>query len=256
MTMIHLNKESNYKLEQIGGKAFNLQRLIKYGLDVPTTYVVDVSTTKKILNGEINISYFLDYLPNTLYAVRSSGVNEDGQIHSFAGLFDSYLNVNKMDLEQSLKECALSVQNKRVDSYTKNLSLLSNLNIAIIIQDMIDCQYSGVCFTADPIIIDRSTMIFEIGEGLGDKIVSGEISPLTISVRKNNLSSAVKGYGDYNEFFAREFQKYLNLLFEKCLLIEKFYKNPVDIEWCISNGQIKILQTRPITNMQRVNAFN
>lgn len=118
---------------------------------------------------------------------------------------------------------------------------IKNIEMAIIIQKMVNADFAGVIFTVNP--IKKKGLLIEVTEGLGDKLVSGEVTPNTYFIDKKSLKII-------NNILKFSFKKSLiTKLSQTALEIEKLYKFPQDIEFCIKNEKIFILQSRPITTL-------
>ena len=113
-----------------------------------------------------------------LVAVRSSAVSEDGVTASFAGQQESYLNVRGGDAVLSrVRDCWASFFSPRALFYRAQKAVLADTRMAVVVQEMVQAEKSGVMFTVDPIRNRRECMVIEGAMGLGDAIVSGEITP-------------------------------------------------------------------------------
>ena len=144
---------------------------------------------EKLRDNSINVPYFIvlknekDYTPTTAfilpddktYAVRSSFASEDGDKHSFAGQFETKLNVNKKDIAKTVQSVFQSMQNENVKEYNKVNNVSSSNDGCVIIQEMIDADYSGVVFTANPLGI-LNEMVVNVGEGLGNNVVEDKLN--------------------------------------------------------------------------------
>ena len=116
-------------------------------------------------------------------AVRSSGVKEDGEEHSYAGQYDSFLNQKtENEIVKAVQDCVASARSNRVKKYDDGKKLV-NLpdGIAVIIQDMVDAKYAGVAFSVNPVNHRRDMVSINLVEGLADKLVDGKINPCTPS---------------------------------------------------------------------------
>ena len=216
----------------IGKKAEGLTQLQEAGFNVPDFFVVTSP-------GD-DISQYID--ENTLYAVRSSGTSEDLAGASFAGLYDSFLNVKGYaNLLEAVKKCMDSVNNERVTEYAKH-NHINTGKMAVIVQRMVNSEKSGVAFSIDSINGFDKVIIIEAVSGLGDKLVSGHVTP------------DYYAYNWYDEKFTTYnggvlTQDEVRKLCEVILDIQIFYGFPVDVEWAMANGEIYILQSRPITTI-------
>ena len=121
------------------------------------------------------------------YAVRSSSNIEDGKNDSFAGQFDTYLNVEKENLNIKIIECFKSLYNENVLDYIleKKINII-DLKMNVIIQEMVESEYSGIVFTANPQgILNESVIV--VGEGLGENIVSDKIKTTSYFYNLNDM---------------------------------------------------------------------
>ena len=119
------------------------------------------------------------YPPDILFAVRSSATAEDLPDASFAGQQDSYLNVGAADVPRAVLDCYASLYNDRAVAYRrKNGYRHEDVAIAVVVQEMVPSQVSGVLFTADPMTSDRLTCVIEAVVGLGAMIGTGDQSAL------------------------------------------------------------------------------
>ena len=205
-----------------------------------------------------------------LVAVRSSATAEDLPTASFAGQQDTFLNVpNAEDLMDKIKKCWGSLFTPRAIAYrvTKNFDH-SAVKLAVVVQKMVNSDISGIMFTVDP----NSAMphiIIEAGYGLGEAIVSGKVTPDTYVVEKfhNKIINKriakqtwkfVRGkVGDtVKEDVATDIVGAQKLtdeqIFEVADIgknIEVHYDRPMDIEWCIEDGTVYVVQARPVTTL-------
>src|SRR3989344_5094367 len=208
-----------------GGKAVNLGFLIQNGFNVPEGFCISTKINKiddKIKN-EI-ISKFKSL--KLRVAVRSSATSEDSKKSSFAGQFDTFLNIkNVKQLFNAIKKCRNSIKSDRAKAYLKNKKI-KNLKIAVIVQKIIGADYAGVLFTLDP--INKKDILIEIVRGLGDKLVSGKVTPASNFIDRKNFNIKNK-----KTFFGLNIER----LAKTALKIESLYKHPQDIEFAIKNNE-------------------
>lgn len=232
-----------YKLgiDQVGQKAFSISVLQKNNISVPNGIVFPTEKASSLFGcseteRKIIVEKIVNYLPESRFAVRSSAVGEDSGILSWAGCFETYLDVVKDDLIDKILQCVQSSGNERVKSYAKlhNTELLTK--VAVIVQEYIPADYSGICFTANPVTNNGQQMIIEYQEGTSGSVVGGNGKPCTIIIEK--------GFG--NEIKIRPFMKELIVISEK---IESLWNCPMDIEWVTVSGEIIITQARPLTTL-------
>ncbi len=202
-------------------------------------------------------------------AVRSSATAEDSSIASWAGELESYLNVTKSNLLESVKKCWSSLFTPRAIFYRFEKKLNNHkISVAVVIQKMVQSDISGICFTVHPVTEDRNQMVIEAGYGLGEAIVGGKITPdtyvinkklnsildINISKQKMMITKTPKGTIETKVQILKQDKQKLNSkqilqLARICKKIEKHYKSPQDIEWAIENNKIYITQSRPITTL-------
>jgi pyruvate,water dikinase len=178
-------------------------------------------------------------------AVRSSATAEDLPGHSFAGQYETYLGIADLaGCIDAVKKCWASLWTERAYEYRqKNGFDHLAVNMAVIVQSLIEADASGVIFTADPVNGYKSRMIIEAVPGLGDALVSGKATPQRFVVAKRKCRIVSKNLTSKSHI-ADSVVKRLAKLGKK---VEKHFESPQDIEWAISNNKIFFLQTRPIT---------
>jgi len=186
-------------------------------------------------------------------AVRSSATAEDLIDASFAGLQETFLNVEGLDATlQAVKKCWASLWTPRAIHYrTQKGFEHDKVKMAVIVQEMVPAEVSGVMFTANPVTNSRNQIRIEAVGGLGEKLVSGHASGDVYIFEKNdvNVNLISKDISDpekgqlINDYDLRE-------LAHTGLKIEVFYGDFQDIEWSYCRGKFYFLQTRPITTMR------
>jgi len=201
-------------------------------------------------------------------AVRSSATAEDMEDASFAGQQDTYLNVQRDDLIERVKECWASLFTKRACVYRERNDIShEDAEMAVVVQEMVDATISGVLFTNDPVSGDDE-MTIESAWGLGEGVVSGEVTPDrfvvdgdTGNLITTDLSTKRQQYtwnGDETELIAVAEGKQevrtltddqIQALWTKAQEITDYFGEPQDIEWAIDDGELYILQSRPITSI-------
>ncbi|MCH4888111.1 phosphoenolpyruvate synthase [Acidaminobacter sp. JC074] len=199
------------------------------------------------------------------YIIRSSATAEDLPTASFAGLYDSYLNIKGIQaIIDHIKKCWASLYSERALIYQKENGFNDDIYLAVIIQKMIKSQCSGVVFTADPSSSDRKTVSIDAAYGLGEGYVSGHVEHDNYKISNGEITSrniGVKVKALYardeviKEIIEGDLSKRAILsdqqLFEIEALsrkIESHFSCPQDIEWCIDD-RLYIVQSRPITRL-------
>lgn len=186
------------------------------------------------------------YPPDILFAVRSSATAEDLPDASFAGQQDSYLNVRAADVPRAVMDCFASLYNDRAVAYRmKNGYPHEDVAIAVVVQQMVPAEVSGVLFTADPMTSDRLTCVIEAVEGLGEELVSGRKTPFTWRLRNGKITADSSATAPLTDSQLRE----LAAIGKR---IEAAFGAPQDIEWCWADGRFFIVQSRSITTLYPV----
>lgn len=229
------------KKQELGGKAMGLKKLLDFKVPVPSAFVIDSEFIELIINNNHDAIKKLEKLvnicdKNNKLAIRSSANNEDGNENSFAGMYDSVLNVsiNLDEIISAIKTVYQSADSKRISSYSKQKS-----NMNIIVQKMINPKLAGVCFTKAIDLDGEEVMLIEYVEGLGEKLVSGKVIAKTIIVNLNDMT--YKSEENINETIINELLRYLKN-------IVNLSKQDLDIEWCIDqDNKAYFVQARPIT---------
>ena len=202
-------------------------------------------------------------------AVRSSGTAEDLPGHSFAGQYDTYLGIsNSKDCIEAVKKCWASLWTLRAYEYRERNGFDHHtINMAVIVQTLIEADTSGVMFTVDPIKDSRSSIIIEACFGLGETLVSGKVTPDRFVVSKKRLKllsstiseKKIERIVDRNGLVEEKNipeerlsvccldKKHAEKLAKFARKIEIEFGSPQDIEWAIRKNKIFLLQSRPIT---------
>nr|WP_292163226.1 PEP/pyruvate-binding domain-containing protein [Butyrivibrio sp.] len=205
-------------------------------------------------------------------AVRSSATAEDLEDASFAGQQETYLNVDgAMMLLQSIKDCYASLWGDRAVSYRMNSGYDSDsVKLAVVIQEMVNSDISGVMFTSDP-SGDADNVHINASYGLGEAIVSGIVSPdeyITdrygcikcqhIGDKKDQIVYSLESHGTCRIHVPDNMRtrkvmsdEQVSRLVAEGLNIEKHYGHPMDIEWAFKDDKIYILQARAITTISK-----
>lgn len=182
------------------------------------------------------------------YAVRSSAILEDNTKRSGAGIYDTILDVKHECLKDAILECIASLFNEKAFIYAGNRNWsMSELKIAVIIQEMVFPKKSGIIFTCNPVNSNYAEMILEIGEGLGSGIVSGSKPVGTYLYNKVTKQMSIIEPGE-TELEHEE----VEALKAFAYAIEKSFGIHQDIEWAIdSDERVWLLQSRPVTTVYK-----
>lgn len=243
-----------------------------------TTRIREVCTDirNRILNATMSKS-LLDEIGHELerigtekyYAIRSSGTAEDLPNASFAGQYDTFLNIKGMaSIIEHIRLCWASLFTERAVIYRLRSDFdHTTVKLAVIVQEMIHPDASGIMFTADPNTSNRKVVSIDASYGLGEAIVSGMVNADSFKVRehiiiqktvsdKKRRINPVAGGGISTAPVSEENRK-IQAISDDTVLelehlgrrIEDCFSYPQDIEWCVDNKKIVILQSRPITTL-------
>ncbi len=236
----------NYKNNTIGKKAQNLFLAKSNGITVPELFVI---SHKDLENHEMasRVNKFIEdnFVRQQLFSVRSAALLEDGKENSFAGQFDTFLNVPANLVVEKINECRQSLYSENIALYCKQHDITEELAMSVIVQQMINPDHSGVLFTANPQgLLNESVIV--IGEGTGDGVVEERVA--TTSYYYNNNDKIY--YYETMEGSPIIDRKKVEELIEYSDKLKEIFGEYLDIEFAIKDGQIYILQIRPITTLK------
>ncbi|AHH95123.1 Putative phosphoenolpyruvate synthase [Kutzneria albida DSM 43870] len=203
------------------------------------------------------------------YAVRSSATAEDLPSASFAGQQDTYLNVvGSAAILEHIRLCWASLFTERAVTYRlRNGFDHRKVHMAVVVQQMVLPEASGILFTADPVTSNRKITSVEASFGLGEALVSGlvnadiykvrdsDIIDKTIATKQLAILASPEG-GTRQQEIEPELRQRPALTDEQVVLLEQLgrrieahFGRPQDIEWCLVDGGFQIVQSRPITTL-------
>ncbi|WP_306796527.1 phosphoenolpyruvate synthase [Nocardia sp. XZ_19_369] len=203
-------------------------------------------------------------------AVRSSVVAEDGPEHSYAGQFDSFLNVNGIDaVLDRVRDCWASAFSERSLRYAFANKQPRAGTVAVVLQRLIAARASGVLFTANPISGARDELVISAVYGLGEGLVSGAVDADSVVVDKSSGTVLETVLGDKDRSYVAEGdqgyavsaveaeQRELPVLTDAEITeitelgrkLEVEFGAPQDVEWAIDDAGLWFLQSRPITTV-------
>ena len=205
-----------------------------------------------------------------LVAVRSSATSEDAAGASFAGMNSTFTNViGEHDLLERIRDCWASLFRARSLTYRLAQRISDEPAIAVVVQVMVASQQAGVMFTVDPADGDRTHLVIEAARGQGEVIVSGAVEPDTYVVDRvgqrivrahigRQSHKIVRGDNGDEKVLITDDELRERVLDDDTILalarlgidVENHYGQAQDIEWCIDNGSIQLVQSRPITTLR------
>ncbi|WP_331457003.1 PEP/pyruvate-binding domain-containing protein, partial [Haloferax profundi] len=203
-------------------------------------------------------------------AVRSSATAEDLPDASFAGQQETFLNVTEEELLESVKACWASLFSERAIYYRNRKGFPHDkVDIAVVVQQMVDSEKSGVMFTRHPSTGEKKVII-EAAWGLGEAVVSGTVSPDNYVVNRESGDVETATIADKKTMCVRDEEtgqtvdrevpnekrhdrvltdQEVARLLELGELVEDHYETPQDVEWAVYDGEVYMLQSRPITTI-------
>jgi pyruvate, water dikinase len=279
-----------------GGKGSSLARMAALGLSVPPGFVVLAEALSSALDGagarerlraalgdpasaqaivaelpvpEVASAYASLGGDDPAVAVRSSAVAEDSGEASFAGQQETYLHVRGADaVAARVRDCWASFFSERALFYRAQKGSLDDLEMAVVVQRMVEPDVAGVLFTVDPVQRRRDQMVVEAVFGLGETAVSGSVTPdhyviardgrlkRSRIVQQSHALVGLPGGGTEERALAPEDggsatlgEDDLRRLAELGRLLEGHGGGPQDIEWAIAGGELYVLQSRPVTTL-------
>lgn len=233
--------------ELVGGKGSHLQKLVSWGAPVAPFFVVTTDsfryfTKNNSLPAEVE-TYFTEFLKrHPKIALRSSMISEDHADASFAGLFETLLDVNSSNWRESLLKIFASVKSDRVLEYMSKKNLSVDLVMAVVAQELIEVEKSGVLFTRSP-VEPTSAVAIDAAFGMGEGVVSGfaDVDHYQFTRTLDPIQTRLVGEKPVLT------QEEISELIKLSLKMEGKLGLPSDIEWGFKNNKLFFFQIRPIT---------
>jgi phosphohistidine swiveling domain-containing protein len=219
---------------EVGAKAANLGELKRSGFAVPDGFVV-------LGEPGPGLPAALEAIGGGPVAVRSSGTAEDLAEASFAGQYETILNVSGQEaVSQAIRDCRESAGNSRAKAYRKQRGVTASSTMAVLVQRMVQPQAAGVAFTANPVTGDRAEVVISAVRGLGERLVSGEAKGDEWVVRDGRPGhrSSLEEVISHDQALA---------IADLAKSAAEHFGRPQDIEWALADGRLYLLQSRPMT---------
>lgn len=278
MNLLWLGDPKTFDAALVGGKAANLSRLASLYPCIPDGFCLPVNVMDQAhpldLREEIERAIFdlmaCHQLSEFKAAVRSSAVDEDGAIASFAGQHETYLNITGSEaILQAVARCWESARSDRAMDYRRRQGLsIEGVRLAVLVQQLVAADVSAVVFSANPVTGSREEVLINASWGLGESIVGGTVTPDTFVVPKSDLAVISRSIADkarmtvpvsggtrvvnVPRFLRGEAcltDEQLIEVTQLALSLEKTMGFPIDIECAYASGILYLLQCRPITTL-------
>lgn len=249
---------SGADVQLVGGKAASLFELVAHGFDVPPFFVLTTAAFRACPDGRLStvlrasVRAAWEALGGTTRAcaVRSSGVAEDSADASFAGIFDTVLDVvGEQALYAAIERCWESHRSRFAEAYRARHDVLHDTGMAVVVQRMVRADWAGVGFSADPVTQALSLSVINATPGLGEKLVAGEIDPEQLKV--DNATGAVVDHRVPPVSPALP-DRLRRAVWQVTRRAEQAFGFPQDIEWAAEGDQLFLLQSRPISTIASV----
>ncbi|MFW9855049.1 MAG: PEP/pyruvate-binding domain-containing protein [Candidatus Thorarchaeota archaeon] len=230
-----------------GGKGGNLALLFQAGFPVPNGFIIkpnafdnDELISKAWLEIKRHLTNLRKKNPDSQFVVRSSALMEDSLRASFAGEFETVLgNRTDDEIHKAIHVVRASRLKDRVKVYSKEKGLMDTHEMAVIVQQQVPADISGVLFSADPVTGNRMIMVGNYVTGYGEHLVSGERDAEKFIIERPK--------GRYNG--PSSLKKHSKKLYKLAIRAEKVFAFPQDIEFCISGGKLFLLQSRSVSTL-------
>jgi phosphoenolpyruvate synthase/pyruvate phosphate dikinase len=219
-----------------GGKAYGLARLVAMGLPVPPAFVLRNAVAGRFPDA-LEQKYF--ELGKAQVAVRSSALGEDGGEASFAGQYDTVLNVCGVEqLRSAIERCVSSAANEHARSYQQTHNDGNAIAMNVVVQAMVNARVAGVVFTADPVSGRRDLLVMDVVAGLGEALVSGKATPDHYGVLRTGVH---RGGGRSGQIVQRQLvgaqpllsDEEITAIATQAWAAAEHEGHPLDLEWAI-----------------------
>ena len=230
--------------QDVGGKASGLAALERLGLNVPPAFVI-VGASESQMPPDLEAQY--QAIGGGPVAVRSSALGEDGEDSSFAGQYETILDVEGVAaLRDAIAQCVRSLGSERATAYQAVQAAPVEVSMCVVVQRMVKARSAGVLFTADPVTGRHDRLVIDAVEGLGEALVSGEQTPDHYVLDTANQLVQQELVGESPILSESE----IKALAEGARDAAARMDSLLDMEWAIDeSGELFWLQARPITTL-------
>lgn len=238
------------KSDETGNKANSLIFLHRYGFNIPLTYLVTTHAYERFLKeGAVLLDELRNEilnLPDLTYAIRSSTTAEDSKEYSYAGQFQTLMNVRgRENILKAIQEVWNSSSLLSDNEYLRKTKI-STFKCGVIIQEMISSKLAGVSFSHNP-VTNQNEIVIEAVEGYGDDLVQKGITPLRWRMRKDIVT---EGSEDHHYFSV------ISKVAADTIKLKRYYGSHIDIEWAYDGKKLYYLQLRQITGKKEIQIYS
>lgn len=257
--LVRPQEERCQQEEVAGGKGAMLARLAALSFPVPPFVVVGVEAFQRMAGGSLEpglaqeLAEALEELggPQTALAVRSSAIGEDAAQASFAGLYHTSLQVCGLEeVLEAIRACWASYHSPAAAAYRQQRGAAAQEGgMAVMVQQMVEPQWAGVCFTANPVTLALSEGLINAVPGLAEELVAGRVNPEEIVVRQADGAILRRRAGAHGIPLPEEL---VRAVWATATAIAEALGTPQDVEWAVQGERLFVLQSRPITTVVAV----
>jgi phosphohistidine swiveling domain-containing protein len=232
-----------------GGKGAQLGALLARGLPVPPGFCVSTEAFRRGMDDAVREAITSAYtaMGGGRVAVRSSATAEDLPDASFAGQQDTFLNIEGGEaVVSAVADCWKSLFTERAVAYRRDRGMDDGaVAMAVVIQRMVDADAAGVLFTINPVSGAIDELVAEAATGLGDKVVSAQVTPDRYRLRRRAPHDILQQEGTQTSRLLTP--ALLSELAELGLSAERMLGHAADLEWAVAAGRVHLLQARAVT---------
>ena len=242
--------KAGLKSDETGNKANSLLFLHRYGFNIPVSFLVTTHAYEKFLKEEPGLLDDLRKeilrLPDLTYAVRSSTTAEDSKDYSYAGQFQTLMNIlgteNILNAVQEVWRSASLL----IDNEYLRKTKISTLKCGVIIQEMILSKLAGVSFSRNP-VTNQNEIVIEAVEGYGEDLVQKGSTPLRWRMGKQIV---FEGNENHHYFSV------IRQVASDTARLKRYFGSHIDIEWAFDGKKLYYLQLRQITGKKDLQIYS
>ncbi len=238
------------KSDETGNKANSLIFLHRYGFNIPLTFLVTTCAYDKYLKeGSVVIEELRGevlHLPDVTYAIRSSTTAEDSEEYSYAGQFQTLMNIRGTENILKAVQEVWNSSSLLIDNEYLKKTKISTFKCGVIIQEMISSKLAGVSFSRNP-VTNQQEIVIEAVEGFGEDLVQKGITPLRWRIRRDLVLDGNKNH----QYFS-----VIRQVAADTTKLKRYYGSHIDIEWAYDGKKIYYLQLRQITGRKDIQIYS